>query len=103
MLSYHVRTSGSLFREGVVKEILASSLKDTAEWGQNRVKSRTPVRTGRLKAGWNVIPTSTYVKLDNPVPYAPYVEAKRFMASKTVPEIRAMLRQNLSQEIKKLQ
>lgn len=103
MLSFRVRTSGPLMKDGAVKEILRDVLEETAEWGQNRVKSRTPVRTGRLKAGWNVSPTSTYIRLDNQVFYAPYVEARRLMAAKTVPEIRSRLRLSLSQGVKKLQ
>lgn len=55
-----------------------------------RVKDKTPVDTGRLRAGWEVQATTGALDLTNAVPYAGFVELG---TSKMAP--RAMLRRTL--------
>lgn len=102
MITSHIKFSGSLFQKGITKKIIQESIQETADWTQNRLRNRSPVRTGALKAGWYVTPGSNYVKLDNPVPYTKYVEAKVGMVAKTVPEVRTKLSEILLKNTNKL-
>lgn len=59
---------------------------------KTRVEDRTPVRTGTLKRGWNIEPTSTGVSIVNDVEYSSFVEygtykmEGRFMMTSTMLE-----------------
>ncbi|BAY64983.1 hypothetical protein NIES22_50840 [Calothrix brevissima NIES-22] len=101
MISYNIKAKGSLFsNKNLFKEILRESLNETADWAKSRVKSRTPVITGRLKAGWNTTTNQQSFNLNNPVYYAPYVERRRGMLYKTVPEAESKLISNTERLIK---
>jgi hypothetical protein len=52
------------------------------------LKARTPVRTGRLQAGWELVPDPGRVALHvvNEVPYAVHVEARRHDLAGTLAE-----------------
>lgn len=55
-------------------QVLAGA-RELAEQVRDRAAERTPVKTGRLRRGWQVLQTSpsTY-RVDNPVEYAEQVE-----------------------------
>lgn len=92
MFSYHIKASGPLFeKHGITKQILNSALEETADWAQNRIRNLTPVKTGRLKAGWVILTTRSAIRIDNSTPYTPYVEKRVGMVSKTVPDVQAKL------------
>jgi hypothetical protein len=52
------------------------------------VRAKTPVRTGRLRDGWEVIPAPDRVAvlIVNPVEYAEHVEERRQMLHETLAE-----------------
>jgi hypothetical protein len=52
------------------------------------VRARTPVRTGRLRDGWDLVPAPDRVALHviNPVEYARHVEERRQMLHETLAE-----------------
>ncbi|MBD2168057.1 HK97 gp10 family phage protein [Calothrix membranacea FACHB-236] len=101
MFSYHIKASGPLFeKHGIAKQILNSVLEETADWAQNRIKNLTPVRTGRLKAGWVISTSKSAIRVDNPTPYAPFVEKRVGMVSKTVPDVQEKLIANAQKLIK---
>ncbi|BAY23720.1 hypothetical protein NIES2100_35120 [Calothrix sp. NIES-2100] len=101
MFSYHIKTSGPIFeKRGIVKQILSGALEETADWAQNRIKNLTPVKTGRLKAGWVISATKSAIRVDNPTLYAPFVEKRVGMVSKTVPDVQEKLIANAQKLIK---
>ncbi|MEA5625311.1 HK97 gp10 family phage protein [Nostoc sp. UHCC 0251] len=103
MFSYNIKTNGPLFKQGNdVKDLIQEALEDTASWGQNRLKDRSPVRTGALKAGWYVSLTKSSIRIDNPVPYTKYVEKKVEMVYMTAPEMESRLLGNVNKIIGKL-
>lgn len=103
MISYHIKTSGSLFKQkNLTKDLIQEALEETSDWAQNRLRNRTPVKTGRLKAGWYVAPGKTSIRIDNPVNYSPYVEKRVGMVAKTTPEVRQHLNQTLLNKTNKL-
>jgi hypothetical protein len=103
MFSYNVKTNGLLFKQGNnVKDLIQEALEDTTSWGQNRLKDRSPVDTGALKAGWYTSLGKSSIRIDNPVPYTQYVEKKVEMVYRTVPEMEARLKGSISNIIGKL-
>lgn len=48
--------------------------KEFADEFEKRVKQRTPVRTGRLKAGWETKLSKNKITIQNDVEYAQFVE-----------------------------
>jgi hypothetical protein len=103
MFSYNIKTNGPLFKQGNdAKHLMQEALEDTASWGQNRLKDRSPVRTGALKAGWYASLTKSSIRIDNSVPYTQYVEKKVEIVYKTLPEIESRLMGNVNNIIGKL-
>lgn len=49
-------------------------IQEFADEFLDRVARRTPVRTGRLKAGWDVEVSTDEITVENNVPYAGFVE-----------------------------
>lgn len=92
-ISYSVKTSGPIFNGKRVdgRPQLTKAAYETLRQGRKIAQDNTPVKTGRLRRGWEVVPAST--ALENPVPYSVYVEegtsrfVGRFYAEKSVPAI----------------
>lgn len=76
-------------------------------WGVLRIKARSPVKTGRLRDGWQANLEGYGLRIENPVPYTIYQEmgTRRFpgrhMLSSTYPEIVEEFRKQLSKEVGK--
>ncbi|UKO99367.1 HK97 gp10 family phage protein [Nostoc sp. UHCC 0870] len=103
MISYHIKASGPLFKnKNITKEIIQEALEETADWAQNRLRNRTPVKTGKLKAGWYVAPSKSSIRLDNPTSYSSFVEKRVGMVAKTTPEVKEQLNQILLKKTNKL-
>lgn len=57
-----------------VREATDNALEDTAVFYSALLKSVTPVKTGALRAGWNVKKSNSGLEVTNPVPYAVFLE-----------------------------
>ena len=85
-----VSLQGPIFRSGAMKHALAQAKQAAMEYGVKEVASWTPVKTGRLKAGWQ---NDNRSAIYNEVPYTKYVEEGTykmegyFMVRDTLPKI----------------
>lgn len=76
-------------------------------WGVLRIKARSPVKTGRLRDGWQANLEGYGLRIENPVPYTIFQEmgTKHFpgkqMLSSTYPEIVEEFKRNLVKEVSK--
>ncbi|AFY49001.1 hypothetical protein Nos7524_3201 [Nostoc sp. PCC 7524] len=104
MLITNVIKEGPLFEKGIISKLSGNALNKTMNWGIGRIRGRTPVVTGRLKAGWynSTSNKSLNFEISNPVFYAPFVERRRGMISKTLPEIESKLLEETLKETNKL-
>lgn len=84
-----------------LRRAVSDALDETARYAKGLVQDRTPVRTGRLKQGWSVRKSrwSEY-SLGNNVPYAPYVERRVGMYSRSKPEIERHMAKSMGGRIK---
>ena len=86
-------------------------IKDAAEqtkaYALALIRARSPVKTGALKAGWQVNVTGNGLTYTNPVPYTIYQEMgtvhfpAKAMLSSSIPEINEYFKQVLSERIGK--
>jgi hypothetical protein len=79
------------------EEVLAG-MRESIFLAEATVKPLTPVRTGRLRSGWTPAvelvrgtPVQFQGRLTNAVPYAGYVEQRRFMLRTTVGRIQGQV------------
>jgi hypothetical protein len=82
------------------RRAVSQALEETANYGLGIIKARTPVRTGNLKNSWyrkSEQWNSFYYS--NSAKYAPFVEAKVLMASRSRPEIEKFLSRSLNENI----
>lgn len=101
MLSYKIETSGPLFtNKNVFDRLLNDAIKETAGWEINAIKNITPVKTGMLKAGWEVTVDDLNIVIDNPVNYAPYVDARFQIIASTLPDVQQRLMDSTQRLIK---
>jgi hypothetical protein len=88
--SRRVNLQGPIFRSGTAKQALKRAKQAAMEFGVGEIGTWTPVKTGRLKAGWRHDDRS---KIYNEVPYTKYVEEGTykmegyFMVRDTLPRI----------------
>lgn len=103
MLNYQIKVSGPLFRRNI-KRLISEAIKETATYGINRIREKTPVRTGRLKRSWLTENwQENSIRINNYTPYAPFVEKRRTMVAKSIPEIRVALFTNVVTKLRQLQ
>jgi hypothetical protein len=103
MLNTHIKASGPLFNKSITpKKIIQEAIKETADWTQGKLKTESPVRTGKLKSGWTVTPNRSSINVSNSVYYAPYVEKRVRMVAKTIPQVERKLVENVKQATNKL-
>ena len=102
MFSYSFKTKGPLFKGNIIKPLLDEAIQDAADYGQGLIQDRSPVRTGRLRAGWNNSVTRSSIKIDNPVFYTKYQERRVGMVRRTLPELNTRLKENIVKQTDKL-
>ena len=80
-----------------IKEAIDKTYGDTSQYAISILRGNTPVVTGRLSAGWEVAAKSsnTSFKIDNRVPYAPFVDGKRQIVERSMSEIENYFKGNL--------
>ena len=71
------------------QKAIASAIKktytSTSQYALSTVKNATPVRTGRMKAGWEIQnDLSSTMRIINPVPYAVYVDSRRQIVQRSL-------------------
>jgi hypothetical protein len=101
MFNYNIKAKGSLFK-GMTKSTIQEAIRKTADWTQNKLKTESPVLTGKLKSGWTVTPNSSSFTVSNPVPYTPFIEKRVRLVAKTVPQVEKKLVENLKTATNKL-
>jgi hypothetical protein len=94
MFNYNIKASGPLFK-GLSNKVIQEAIKETADWTQNKLKTESPVLTGKLKSGWIVTPNNSSITVGNPVYYTPFVEKRVRMVARTIPQVELQLVKNL--------
>jgi len=82
------------------KKAIASAIKktyiSTSNYALSTIKNATPVRTGRLKAGWEIQnDLSSTMRISNPVPYAVYVDDRRLIVQRSLQGIENYFKDDL--------
>jgi hypothetical protein len=99
---------GELFnpKQNITPEI-RRAIDATIPYGLGLIRSRSPVKTGALKAGWQAKPAGQGIEWTNEVPYTIYQEmGTRFfpakaMLSQSMPEIKQEFMRQLNRNIGK--
>lgn len=92
---------GQLYDSKSAKAAVESALAKTQVYGIGLLQGYTPVRTGRLKAGWSVIREGQGLTWANATPYGAYLEfGTRFMKPRpmltpAIPQIKDYFRKTL--------
>lgn len=103
-----IRCYGQLFNkdQNITPEVRKAT-EATVAYGVALIRSRSPVKTGALKAGWRGKPTGQGIEWQNDVPYTIYQEmgtrffAGKHMLAQSMPEIQAEFTRQLSRAIGK--
>lgn len=107
MLKAIVTSTGELLKNGKYKKYVDEALQEARDYAETAVKARTPVRTGELKANWQIGKSKTSVTFSNQTPYAAFVEygtrrmKPRAMMQKTLPETQEVFKQALLRKLGK--
>lgn len=105
MLKALVVSTGELLKNGKYKKYVEEALQEARDYAETAVKARTPVRTGELKANWQVGKSKTSVTFSNQTPYAAFVEygtrrmKPRAMMQKTLPETQEVFKQAILRKL----
>lgn len=60
-----------------VRKAIKKTYASTANYALSTIRKLSPVRTGRLRDGWEINRESDTLRVINEVPYAVYVDARR--------------------------
>jgi hypothetical protein len=103
-----IRYYGQLFnKEQNITPEIRKATEAAIAYGTALIKSRSPVKTGALKAGWQGVPKGQGIEWRNSVPYTIYQEMGtrffpgRHMLESSLPEISAEFKRQLSRNIGK--
>jgi hypothetical protein len=98
-LAVNVSFSGLLFDEEARTSQAKKVIKESLDYGVELIQSRSPEKTGLLKAGWEIAEQSIF----NEVPYTIFQEdgtkfiTARNMVKNSVPEIEEILINKLAE------
>ncbi len=102
-ISFH----GELFQGNVISPAIKKAAHDTRLFATLLVRSRTPVKTGKLYTSWRFKEEGNGIRFTNDAPYAAYVEfgtrkmAARGMLTRSLPEIQDHFHRSLARELGK--
>jgi len=83
-----LRGAALLQPKKAVQSAIKKTYKNTSRYALSTVRSITPIRTGRMKSGWEVQnDLSETMRIINPVPYAVYVDDRRQIVERSLPAI----------------
>ena len=103
-----IKYSGQLWNKNQkpTKQIREAA-EETKAYALSLIKSRSPVKTGALKAGWQITVGNNGLTYTNPVPYTIYQEMgtvhiePRAMLTQSIPEINEYFKEALARKIGK--
>ncbi len=109
MLQLKVRTSGLIFEPGSSAKLVGEVTKEAIKYGRSLIKSRTPVRTGNLRDGWQTDLSFPNGSIFSDVEYGIFVErgtryfVGRRMMERSLPDIDRYAERELRQKVRRLQ
>lgn len=104
-MAANISTYGEIFSSPTVTPEIQKALVQTRNYAEMRIKQRTPVDTGRLRASWDLKLANKGLSIVNPQPYAGFVDlgtrkmAARPMVEPTVTEAQEFFADRLAAEI----
>ena len=79
-----------------VQNAIKKTYISTSNYALSTVRSITPVRTGRMRDGWEIQnDLSTTMRIINQVPYAVYVDDRRLIVQRSLPAIEQYFKDDL--------
>ena len=83
-----LRGAALLQPQKAIQSAIKTTYKNTSNYALSTVKNATPVRTGRMRDGWEIQnDLSSTMRIINPVPYAVYVDDRRLIVQRSLPAI----------------
>ena len=79
-----LRGAALLQPKKAIDDAIKSTYKNTSQYALATARSVTPIRTGRLRDGWEIQRDTDTLRVINQVPYAPYIDAKRQMVQRSL-------------------
>lgn len=73
-MTIKLKFSGVTQSINALNESYADFLERLSTSVETALKSKTPVRTGRAKAGWDTVTKNDSFSVSNSVPYVPFLE-----------------------------
>ncbi|ALF55626.1 hypothetical protein ACX27_26740 [Nostoc piscinale CENA21] len=95
MITSKITFRGRIFERDISNKIVTQAIDNTSDWAQNRIRAATPVRSGRMRAGWTVTPQRRELFITNNVPYADIVSRRVGLYGKSIPLAEQRLRNEL--------
>lgn len=92
---------------GKTSPAIRKALDETQRFAKLKLRANTPVKTGHLRASWDVNKSDRGLRITNSAKYAIYVElgtsrmAPRAMLARSLPDIEATFKQALARELGK--
>ena len=84
-ITINLRGAALLRPQKAVKSAIKKTYTNTSRYALSTIRSITPVRTGRMKAGWEIENNlSETMRISNPVPYAVYVDDRRQIVQRSL-------------------
>ena len=81
------------------KKAIADAIKETysstSTYALATVRSVTPIKTGRLRDGWEIQRDTDTLRVINQVPYAPYIDARRLIVQRSLAGIENYFKDDL--------
>jgi len=91
-----LRGAALLQPKKAVQSAIKKTYTNTSNYALSTVRKDTPVRTGRMKAGWEIQnDLSSTMRIINPVPYAVYVDDRRQIVQRSLQGIENYFKDDL--------
>ena len=91
-----LRGTALLQPQKAIASAIKTTYKNTATYALSTVRSITPIRTGRMRDGWEIQnDLSETMRISNPVPYAVYVDDRRLIVQRSLPAIEQYFKDDL--------
>ena len=94
-ITINLRGAALLQPKKAIDDAIKSTYKNTSQYALATARSVTPIRTGRLRDGWEIQRDTDTLRVINQVPYAPYIDAKRQMVQRSLPAIEQYFKDDL--------
>lgn len=93
---------GELFQGAKITPQVKRAADRTVDYAKGLIRGKSPVKTGALKAGWDITTFGYGMSIKNPVPYTIYQEmgTKRFKGKHMVTESMPLIKKRFVQELR---